>query len=218
MKKRVDLDVIASLIAEDARILDIGCGEGELLERLVRSGRRGVGLEINQKRVNRCVARGLSVMQGNADTDLVDYPDQAFDYVVLSQTLQAVARPRLLIKEMLRIGKNAIVSLPNFGYLRIRLSLFFHGRMPATELLPDPWYQTPNAHLCSIRDFCDLTREMDIVMERLIPLTGEGQPMRLLGRPNSLTNLFAQQAVFLLSAGKSSAGKSSAGKSSSTKP
>ena len=197
-ENRVDLDVIAGMIAPEARVLDIGCGDGELLSRLIASGRRGVGIELSQDGVNRCVARGLSVVQGDADTDLADYPDGAFDDVVLSQTLQAVGRPRAVLEQMLRIGSRAIVSFPNFGHWRCRLYLAFWGRMPMTLLLPHFWFETPNAHLCTVMDFERLCWEMGLRMERFVGLDGGGKPRRFLGRFRFLANLFSEQAVFLL--------------------
>ena len=158
---RVDLLVIADLIEAGARVLDIGCGDGALLHYLAHNKDvDGRGIEISQAGVNACVRHGLSVLQGDADTDLRDYPDQAFDYVVLSQTLQATRNPREVLFELVRIGRHAIVSFPNFGYWRIRWQLFARGRMPETEALAQAWYETPNIHLCTIRDFVILCREL----------------------------------------------------------
>src|SRR5690606_38989313 len=137
-----------------SRVLDVGCGDGELLDFLVRErGADARGIEISQRGVNACVARGLSVIQGDADTDLRDYPPKAFDYVTLSQTLQATRRPREVLEHLLRIGDRAIVSFPNFAAWRVRFKFFLSGRMPNTGLLDKPWYSTPNIHFCTIRDF-----------------------------------------------------------------
>ena len=145
------------MIPPGARVLDVGCGDGALLEYLVHElGADGRGIELSQAGVNACVARGLSVIQGDADTDLKDYPSDAFDVAVLSQTLQATRAPRKVLGELVRIGRRAIVSFPNFGHWRVRWRLFYGGRMPNTPSLPDEWYATPNIHLCTILDFEDL--------------------------------------------------------------
>lgn len=196
---RVDHLVIAELVEPGVRVLDVGCGDGGLLSLLETTrGVDGRGIEISQKGVNESVARGLSVIQGNADTDLVDYPDNAFDYVILSQTLQATHRPRDVIEQMLRIGDKAIVSFPNFGHWRMRGMLMLNGRMPVTRNLPQAWYETQNIHFCTIRDFIDLCDEMGAHIERGVALNGSGQRIAL-NAPWWFWNLFGQQAVFLLS-------------------
>ena len=196
---RVDHLVIAELVEPGVRVLDVGCGDGGLLSLLETTrGVDGRGIEISQKGVNESVARGLSVIQGNADTDLVDYPDNAFDYVILSQTLQATHRPRDVIEQMLRIGDKAIVSFPNFGHWRMRGMLTLNGRMPVTRNLPQAWYETQNIHFCTIRDFIDLCDEMGAHIERGVALNGSGQRIAL-NAPWWFWNLFGQQAVFLLS-------------------
>jgi methionine biosynthesis protein MetW len=180
-------------------VLDIGCGDGQLLKLLEATrGVDGRGIEISQKGVNESVARGLSVIQGDADTDLVDYPDGAFDFVILSQTLQATHRPRHVMEQMLRIGRQAIVSFPNFGHWRVRTLLGFTGRMPVTRNLPDHWYDTPNIHFCTIRDFVALCREVDAKVETSMVLNRHGQRIPFKA-PMWFWNLFGQQAVFLLS-------------------
>ncbi|MCP4384665.1 MAG: methionine biosynthesis protein MetW [Hyphomicrobiales bacterium] len=195
---RVDYLVIAELVAPGVRVLDVGCGDGQLLSLLEATrGVDGRGIEISQKGVNECVARGLSVIQGDADTDLVDYPDDSFDFVILSQTLQATRRPRSVVEQMLRIGTKAIVSFPNFGHWAIRGRLLFKGAMPVTRSLPNAWYDTPNIHFCTIRDFVDLCDEIDAKIERAVALNGAGQRIAL-NAPWSFWNLFGQQAVFLL--------------------
>ncbi|MBN9016268.1 MAG: methionine biosynthesis protein MetW [Rhizobiales bacterium] len=197
--QRVDLLVVSELVGRGARVLDVGCGDGELLKLLVDTrGVDGRGIEISQDGVNECLARGLSVIQGNADTDLVDYPDDSFDFVVLSQTIQATQHPRRVLSEMLRIGRKAIISFPNFGHWSVRTSLGFKGRMPVTENLPYSWYDTPNIHFCTIRDFVELCREADARIEKAVALDAGGQRMTLKA-PWWFWNLFGQQAVFLLS-------------------
>src|SRR5580698_11346644 len=156
---RPDLAAIAEMIPEGARVLDVGCGDGALLEHLVRTKNvDGRGIELSQQNVNACVARGLSVVQGDADTDLSEYPSQVFDIVILSQTIQATYAPRTVLSHLLRIGRRTIVSFPNFGHWRVRLSLLVNGRMPRTATLGNAWYDTPNIHLCTIADFTALVR------------------------------------------------------------
>jgi methionine biosynthesis protein MetW len=195
---RVDLLLIADLVAPGSRVLDVGCGDGALLK-LLEATRNvdGRGIEISQKGVNECVARGLSVIQGDADTDLGDYPDDAFDYVILSQTLQATRHPRKVVEEMLRIGRKVIVSFPNFGHWRIRVALGVTGRMPVTPHLPETWYDTPNIHFCTIRDFVALCGEIRARIEKAIVLNRRGEPIAF-DAPVGFWNLFGQQAVFLL--------------------
>jgi methionine biosynthesis protein MetW len=196
---RRDLRLMADMIEPGSRVLDIGCGDGALLAYLARD--KGVdarGMELSQSGVNACVRHGLSVIQGDADRDLDAYPNGAFDVVVLSRTLQATRQPRHVIEALVRIGKRAIVSFPNFGFWRIRLSLLWRGRMPMSELLNNPWYDTPNIHLCTIRDFVALCDAASIAIERSLTLDRLGQPFALDPR-GSLANLIAEQAVFVLS-------------------
>ncbi|HLL28220.1 MAG TPA: methionine biosynthesis protein MetW [Xanthobacteraceae bacterium] len=196
---RIDLVVVADMVGLGARVLDVGCGDGELLRLLAESkGVDGRGIEISREGVNYCVAKGLAVIQGDADVDLADYPDDAFDYVILSQTLQATRRPRWVLEQMLRIGRYAVVSFPNFGHWRIRLQILTRGRMPMTENLAEKWYDTPNIHFCTIRDFVELVRALDAKMQRAAALNSRGRPVRL-HAPWWFWNLFGEQAVFLLS-------------------
>jgi methionine biosynthesis protein MetW len=198
---RRDLRVIADMIEPAARVLDIGCGDGSLLAYLVNEkGADARGVELSQSGVNACVTQGLSVIQGDADRDLDAYPAGAFDAVVLSQTLQATRNPRLVLETLVRIGQRAIVSFPNFGYWRVRLSLAARGRMPVTPLLDHQWYDSPNIHLCTISDFVALCGEIGIRIEKSVTLDRFGRPLTLDPR-GSIANLLAEQGVFVLSRG-----------------
>ncbi|MGI8840505.1 MAG: methionine biosynthesis protein MetW [Caulobacteraceae bacterium] len=187
------------MVRPGARVLDVGCGEGALLELLAREkGVDGRGIEISPEGVSACLARGLSVVQGDADRDLADYATGAFDYAILSQTLQAVLRPRHVLGELLRIAGAAIVSLPNFGHWRARLDLLIGGRMPVTRALPEPWWASPNLHPCTLADFTALCEEMGLSIDARAALTA-GKPARPAAPPAALENWRAEAAVFLLS-------------------
>ena len=195
---RVDLQVIADMIEPGTRVLDVGCGDGELLDYLVHVRQAdGRGMEISQAGVNNCVAHGLSVIQGDADTDLKDYPSDAFDYVILSQTLQATFDPREVLRQLVRIGRRAVVSFPNFGAWHIRLKLLWSGKMPVTESYDVAWYETPNIHLCTIDDFAELCADVGIAIERGMVLDAGGRP-RALRAPGFLANLLGEQGLFVL--------------------
>lgn len=195
---RIDLLVIADLVEPNSRVLDVGCGAGDLLHLLSTDKQvDGRGIEISQRGVNACVTRGLSVVQGDADKDLQDYPDDAFDYVILSQTIQATYNPREVLAQMQRIGRRIIISFPNFGHWRIRWQLAIHGRMPVTHTLDYQWYDTPNIHLCTVLDFSALCGELGLHIEQTRMLSGD-QDWRV-ENPGRRANLFAEQAVFLVS-------------------
>jgi len=197
-ERRVDYDVVRELVEPGSRILDVGCGDGALMAMLQREHDvRASGIELGQKGVNQAVSLGLSVVQGDADTDLDAYPDKAFDYVILSQTLQATRDPRRVLENLLRIGERCVVSFPNFGYWRLRLQLLVNGQMPRTGLLPEPWWSTSNIHFCTIRDFVTLCGDMDVDIERSIALNASGQRIPL-NAPWWFWNLFGEQGVFLL--------------------
>ena len=196
---RVDLLLIAEMVTPGTRVLDVGCGDGTLLRLLAeKRGVDGRGIELSQAGVNSCVAQGLAVIQGDADTDLVYYPDLAFDYAILSQTIQATYSPRDVLKQLLRIGRRAVVSFPNFGHWRVRTGLMFGGKMPTTDNLPERWYDTPNIHLCTIKDFLDLCKDVGAKVERAHALNAYGSKMGV-SMPLFMQNLFGEQAVFLLS-------------------
>ncbi|MCC7049518.1 MAG: methionine biosynthesis protein MetW [Alphaproteobacteria bacterium] len=194
---RVDLQVIADMIEPRSRVLDIGCGDGALLDYLGQFKQvDGRGIELSQAGVNAGVAHGLSVIQGDADTDLKDFPSDAFDYAILSQTLQATRDPRQVLQELVRIGRRAIVSFPNFGCWKVRVHLFRFGRMPVTAALPEKWYNTPNIHLCTILDFVELCDAIGIRIERGMVFTkaSAGRPIR----SKRIANLVGEQGLFVL--------------------
>ncbi|MBF9232786.1 methionine biosynthesis protein MetW [Microvirga alba] len=195
---RLDFLLVADMVEPGSRVLDIGCGDGSLLALLRdRKGVDGRGIELSREGVNACLAKGLPVIQGDADTDLADYPDDAFDYVILSQTIQATRQPKVVLEQLLRIGRKAIVSFPNFGHWRVRFDLTLRGRMPVSENLPYAWYDTPNIHFCTIRDFVELCHEVGAQMEKAAALDAGGRPVRMT-LPWWVWNLLGEQGVFLL--------------------
>lgn len=201
LNSRVDHLIISRMVPQQARVLDIGCGDGDLITLLRETrGVDGRGIELDQKNVNICVARGLYVVQGDADTDLNEIPDQAFDVVILSQTIQATEKPKDVLANMLRIGKTAIVSFPNFGHWRVRGQLLYSGRMPVTRQLNATWYESQNIHLCTLLDFMDLCDDVGAKIEALHPLTSTNHVLpRALG--TYAANILAAQVVVRLGRG-----------------
>ncbi|MDP2010198.1 MAG: methionine biosynthesis protein MetW [Phenylobacterium sp.] len=196
---REDFKEILRLVRPGSRVLDVGCGEGELLELLTREkGVDGQGLEISSQGVSACLARGLAVVQGDGDRDLDHFPTQAFDYAILSKTLQQMREPRHVLNELLRIADRAVVSLPNFGQWRVRWSLMVNGRMPETKALPEPWWSTPNIHLCTLHDFTALCDDLDLRIEACSALNA-GKPARSIDPTRALENWRSETALFLLS-------------------
>jgi methionine biosynthesis protein MetW len=196
---REDFREIVRLVRPGSRVLDVGCGEGALLEWLAREkGVDGRGIEISPEGVSACLARGLAVVQGDADRDLDDFLAGAFDYVILSQTLQAVLKPRHVLDELLRIGAQAIVTLPNFGHWRVRLDLLLHGRMPVTGALPEPWWSTPNIHLCTLRDFTELCDDLNLRIDACAALA-DGRRARRANPASAMETWRAEASLFLLS-------------------
>jgi len=193
-----EFQVIAELIENDKKVLDVGCGDGILMNFLKKNKNTNIrGLEISKSKVQECIAKGLTVIEGNAEKDLKQFPDKSFDYVVLSQTLQAFLDPELVIKELLRVGKKAIVTIPNFGYWKVRLHLLLKGTMPITKRLPDEWYNTPNIHMCSIKDFFHFVKSRDIKIFKSLVINN--QNVSIINDSNlTIKNFFADLGIFLI--------------------
>lgn len=187
------------MVKAGSRVLDVGCGDGALLKHLSeQKGADARGIELSQAGVNACVAQGLSVIQGDADTDLADYPSSSFDYAILSQTIQATRNPRMVLDNLLRIAQETIVSFPNFGYWKVRLKLAVTGRMPRTAALPLSWYDTPNIHLCTIADFLELSETLGAKTRAAFALNAGGEIGEMM-QPGYWDNLSAEAAIFRLS-------------------
>ena len=196
---KLEFKIISNFLPNNSRVLDVGCGDGTLMEFLSQEKNIDVrGLELNEKNVKTCISKGLSVIEGNAETDLTQYPDQSFDYVILSQTLQAFYNPIIVLENLLRVGKNAIVSIPNFGYWEVRISLLIKGKMPITTTLPRKWYNTPNIHMCSIKDFCKLCDSREIKLKKIIGINNN--KVSVIKKSNlEFKNLFSKIGIFLIS-------------------
>ena len=196
MKK--EFKVIADLLPNNTRVLDVGCGDGSLMNFLKKEKNIEVrGLELNQDNVQQCIRKGLPVIQGNAETELHQFPDQSFDYVVLSQTLQAFYEPEEVLKNLLKIGKSVIVSIPNFGYWKVRIKLLFFGEMPVTKTLPNTWYNTPNLHMCTIKDLFKFCYEKNINIKKVIGVSED--KTSLIKKSNlELKNLVSKLGIFLI--------------------
>ena len=196
MKK--EFKVIADLLPKDIRVLDVGCGDGSLMSLLIKEKNiEARGLEIQEENIKKCIYKGLSVIEGNAETELHQFPNQSFDYVVLSQTLQAFYDPEKVLKDLLRIGKSVIISIPNFGYWRVRTSLLFFGKMPVTKTLPYKWYNTPNLHMCTIKDFFYFVKSKDIKIFKSLALNNLNTS--LINDNNlGIKNMFADLGIFLI--------------------
>lgn len=195
---RADLRMIANLVTRESSVLDIGCSDGALLKWLEDFKHvKGRGIELSQTGVSACLAKGLAVIQGDANTDLTYYPDQSVDYAILSQTLQALDDPSAVLKEMVRIGKRAILSVPNFGHWKNRCYLAINGRMPVTRDLTYEWYDTPNIHFCTILDFIVLCKKLGLTIEQQLYTTSSGKPQPFSGS-SRIANLFGKQGVFVV--------------------
>ena len=195
---KLEFKIIADLLEENTRILDVGCDDGTLMEFLKKNKNIDIrGIEISKKKVQVCISKGLTVLEGNAEFDLKQFPENSFDYVVLGQTLQAFVNPEIVIKELLRVGKKAIVTIPNFGHWKVRLNLLTQGTMPVTKTLPNDWYNTPNIHMCTIKDFVKFSKIIDFKIYKSLALINKN--VSNINNSNlSFKNLFAELGIFLI--------------------
>jgi methionine biosynthesis protein MetW len=194
-----EFKIIANLLPPQSRVLDVGCGDGTLIEALIKEKSINArGIELGKSNVKECISRGLSVIEGNAETELHQFPNKAFDFVILSQTLQAFYQPENVLEQLLRIGHRVIISIPNFGYWQIRVKLLFFGKMPITKSLPYSWYNTPNLHMCSIKDFYQFCEKKNIKIDRVIGIKGE--KISSIYKINlEMKNFFSEVGIFLIS-------------------
>ena len=198
MNMKPEFKIISDLINENSHVLDVGCGDGILMEFLVKEKKVNIrGIEISKTKVQNCIAKGLTIIEGDAEVDLEQFPDKSFDYVILSQTLQAFLNPEKVINELLRIGKQAIVTIPNFGYWKIRLHLLLKGTMPVTRTLPDEWYNTPNIHLCTIKDFVFFSKTKNFKLSKSIALRNN-LPSNIKNSNLNIKNLSSNLGIFLI--------------------
>ena len=193
-----EFKIISNLIDKNTRVLDVGCGDGTLMEYLKDSRKIDIrGIEISKNNVQKCLSKGLTVIEGDAEKDLLQFPDGSFDFVILSQTLQAFLTPEIVIKELLRVGKKAVVTIPNFGFWKDRLQLLFKGTMPITKNLPDEWYNTPNLHMCTLKDFYNFCENRNIKLDQSIALKNE--KISTINKLNlNIKNLSAELGIFLI--------------------
>ena len=194
-----EFKIIANLLPPQSRVLDVGCGDGILIEALIKEKSINArGIELGKNNVKECISKGLSVIEGNAETELHQFPNKAFDFVILSQTLQAFYQPENVLEQLLRIGHRVIISIPNFGYWQIRAKLLFFGKMPITKSLPYSWYNTPNLHMCSIKDFYQFCEKKNIKIDKVIGIKGE--KISSIYKINlEMKNLFSEVGIFLVS-------------------
>jgi len=196
MKK--EFKVIADLLPENVRVLDVGCGDGSLMSHLIKEKNiEARGLELKKENVTKCIYKGLPVIEGNAETELHQFPNQSFDFVILSQTLQAFYNPEKVLKDLLRIGKSVIISIPNFGYWKVRTSLLFFGKMPVTKTLPNSWYNTPNLHMCTIKDLFHFCLEKNIKIKRAVGVN-EDKTSEIKKSNLEIKNFFSKLGIFLI--------------------
>ena len=199
LKMKKEFKVIADLLPNNTRVLDVGCGDGSLMSLLNEEKQIEVrGLELNQENVQECIHKGLPVIQGNAETELHQFPDKSFDYVVLSQTLQAFYEPEKVLRNLLRIGKSVVISIPNFGFWKVRIKLLFFGEMPVTKTLPNTWYNTPNLHMCTIKDLFNFCDEKKINIKKVVGVNED--KTSIIKKSNlEIKNLFSKVGIFLIS-------------------
>ena len=195
---KLEFKIIADLLEENTRVLDVGCDDGTLMEFLKKNKNIDIrGIEISKKKVQVCISKGLTVLEGNAEFDLKQFPENSFDYVILGQTLQAFVNPEIVIKELLRVGKKAIVTIPNFGHWRVRLNLLTKGTMPVTKTLPNDWYNTPNIHMCTIKDFVKFSKTINFKIYKSLALMNKN--VSNINNSNLFfKNLFAELGIFLI--------------------
>ena len=193
-----EYQIISNIITENSRVLDVGCDDGTLMEFLKQNKKVDIrGIEISKKKVQICISKGLTVIEGNAELDLKQFPNESFDYVILGQTLQAFVNPEIVIEELLRVGKKAIVTIPNFGHWKVRLNLLFKGTMPVTKTLPNDWYNTPNIHMCTIKDFFKFSEIMNFKIFNSLALANRN--VSKINNSNLfIKNLFSELGIFLI--------------------